>query len=96
MLEPDESQDGGLDQEAIAALLTNKLLDHFNLREKYKEWKDDGELLPGSFDHAPTGAECAAALFAMRPVEWNRLPHFQVHYQQACRYMILPTAPSMK
>ena len=77
VLEPDESQDGGLNQAAIEALLTDKRLDKFKLREKWADWKADGELLLAAFDHAPSGAECAAALFATAPVEWNRLPHFQ-------------------
>ena len=77
VLEPDESQDGGLDQAAVTALLTNERLDKFKLRKKWAEWKEDGELLPAAFDHAPDGAECATALFATPAVEWNRLPHFQ-------------------
>ena len=77
MLEPDESQDGGLDQAAVTALLTDARIDKFKLRKKWGEWKDEGELLPEAFDHAPSGAEVAAALFATPAVEWNRLPHFQ-------------------
>jgi len=77
VLEPDASQDGGLDQAAVSALLTDGLLDKFKLRKKWSEWADEGELLPAAFNHAPDGAECAAALFASPPVEWNRLPHFQ-------------------
>jgi hypothetical protein len=34
-------------------------------------------LAPAAFDHPPSGAEVAASLFAVPPVEWNRLPHFQ-------------------
>ena len=77
VLEPDATQDGGLDQAAVMALLTDARLDKFNLRKKWKEWGAEDELLPAAFDHAPNGAECAAALFATPPVEWNRLPHFQ-------------------
>ena len=77
MLEPDATQEGGLDQEAVEALITNKKLDKFNLRKKWAEWKEEGELLPAAFDHAPDEAEVRAALFKMPPVEWNRLPHFQ-------------------
>jgi len=77
MLEPDATQEGGLDQFAIGALITNKKLDKFKLRKKHKEWGDDGELLLAAFDHAPDEAEVRAALFANPPVEWNRLPHFQ-------------------
>jgi len=77
MLEPDATQEGGLNQIAIDALITNKKLDKFKLRKKHKEWGDEGELLPAAFDHAPEEAEVRAALFANPPVEWNRLPHFQ-------------------
>jgi len=77
VLEPDESQDGGLDQPAVEALITNKKLDKFKLRQKWGEWRDEGELLPSAFDHAPDEVEVRAALFATAPVEWNRLPHFQ-------------------
>ena len=38
---------------------------------------DSGEVAPGGFAHAPSGADVAAALFAKELVEWNRLPHFQ-------------------
>ena len=78
MLEPDETQDGGLDQAAVEALITNAKLDKFKLRKKWAEWKDEGELLPAAFDHAPDEVEVRAALFHTPPVEWNRLPHFQV------------------
>jgi len=77
MLEPDTTQEGGLTQKAIVALMTDKKLDRFGLRKKWKKWKDEGELLPAAFDHAPNGKEVADALFATNPVEWNRLPHFQ-------------------
>ena len=40
-LEPDESQDGGLDQVAITALLTDARLDRFKLRDKWAEWKEE-------------------------------------------------------
>ena len=77
MLEPDASQEGGLDQAAIEALVTNAKLDKFKLRKKWDEWRADGDLLPAAFDHAPDEVEVRAALFAIPPVEWNRLPHFQ-------------------
>ena len=74
MLEPDATQEGGLDQAAVEALITNKQLDKFKLRKKWAEWKEEGELLPAAFDHPPDEAEVRAALFANPPVEWNRLP----------------------
>ena len=77
MLEPDATQEGGLDQEAVEVLITNKQLDKFKLRTKWAEWMEDGDLLPDAFDHAPDETEVRAALFATPPVEWNRLPHFQ-------------------
>jgi len=77
MLEPDATQEGGLDQRAVEGLITNKKLDKFKLRKKWQEWGEDGELLPAAFDHAPGEVEVRAALFATSPVEWNRLPHFQ-------------------
>ena len=77
MLEPDASQEGGLNQAAVEALITNAQLDKFKLRNKWAEWKEEGELLPQAFDHAPNEADVRAALFAIPPVEWNRLPHFQ-------------------
>ena len=60
MLEPDPSQEGGLDQAAVEALITNAKLDKFKLRKKWAEWKDEGELLPSAFDHAPDEAEVRA------------------------------------
>jgi len=77
MLEPDVTQEGGLNQAAVEALISNPKLDKFKLRKKHKEWGDEGELLPAAFDHAPDEADVRAALFATPPVEWNRLPHFQ-------------------
>ena len=77
MLEPDKTQQGGLDQAAIKALITNESLDKFELRHKWAEWREEGELLPSAFDHAPDADDVRAALFAIPPVEWNRLPHFQ-------------------
>ena len=78
MLEPDESQDGGLDEAAIRAMLTDARLDRFKLRKKWQEWMDEGEVaLQGHRQRAPDGADVAAALFATSPVEWSRLPHFQ-------------------
>jgi len=74
MLEPDATQEGGLDQVAVEALITNKKLDKFKLRKKHKEWSDDGELLPAAFDHAPDETEVRAALFSTPTCEWNRLP----------------------
>jgi hypothetical protein len=77
VLEPDERQDGGLNREAVTALLSDACLDKFKLRKKWKEWKEEGELSSNAFDHAPNAAECVESLFAVSPVEWNRLPHFQ-------------------
>ena len=77
MLEPDATQEGGLDQADIEALITNAKLDKFKLRQKWAEWKEEGELLPAAFDHAPDETEVRTALFKTPPVEWNRLPHFQ-------------------
>ena len=74
MLEPDATQEGGLDQTAVEALITNAKLDKFKLRKKHKEWGDDGELLPAAFDHPPDETDVRTALFANPPVEWNRLP----------------------
>jgi len=77
MLEPDASQEGGLNQADVEALITNAKLDKFKLRKKWGEWRDEGELVSSAFVHAPDEAEVRAALFATTPVEWNRLPHFQ-------------------
>ena len=77
MLEPDATQEGGLDQVAVESLITNKKLDHFKLRQKWEEWRAGDELLSAAFDHAPDATEVCEALFAVPPVEWNRLPHFQ-------------------
>jgi len=77
MLEPDATQEGGLNQTAVEALITNSKLDKYKLRKKWAEWKEEGELLSAAFDHAPDEIEVRAALFATPPVEWNRLPHFQ-------------------
>ena len=72
-------------QAAVEVLITNAKLDKFKLRKKWAEWKDEGELLPAAFDHAPDEAEVRAALFATPPVEWNRLPH--------CNQLALKLAP---
>jgi len=78
MLEPDATQEGGLNQADVEALITNAKLDKYKLRQKWAEWKEEGELLPVAFvDHAPDEVEVRASLFATPPVEWNRLPHFQ-------------------
>jgi hypothetical protein len=80
MLEPDTSQEGGLTQAAITAMLTSEKLDGVKfdwLKKQYTKWADEGALAPNAFDHAPSGAEVAASLFAVEPVEWNRLPQFQ-------------------
>ena len=77
MLEPDATQEGGLNQLAVETLIHDSKLDKFKLRKKWEEWSVDGDLLAGAFDHAPGEAEVRAALFAIPPVEWNRLPHFQ-------------------
>ena len=47
------------------------------IQKQWAKWQEEGQLLPGAFEHAPSGAEVAASLFAVEPVEWNRLPHFQ-------------------
>ena len=80
MLEPDMTQEGGLTQAAITEMLTSEQLDGVEfkwLKKQYSKWALEGALAPNSFDHAPSGAEVAASLFAVEPVEWNRLPHFQ-------------------
>ena len=73
MLEPDATQEGGLDQHAVEALITNAKLDKFKLRKKWAEWKEDDELLPAAFDHAPDEAEVRAALAAGVPPEAIRV-----------------------
>ena len=73
MLEPDATQEGGLDQAAVEALITNAQLDKFKLRKKWAEWKEEGELLPDAFDGPPDEADVRAALFATAPVEWTFL-----------------------
>ena len=77
MLEPDETQEGGLDRAAVEALLTQATLDKMGISSKWEEWRKDGELLPSALDHAPSASELCDALFSREPVEWNRLPHFQ-------------------
>jgi len=77
VLEPDPTQDGGLDRKDIEAILTDAHIEKFKLRTKWASWKDEGEVAASGFDHAPDGAEVAEALFAVEPIEWNRLPHFQ-------------------
>ena len=67
----DAPQEGGLDQKACEALITNVKLDKFKLRKKHAEWMEEGELLPAAFDHAPDDADVCAALFTNAPVEWN-------------------------
>ena len=47
----------------------------FGLRDKWKEWNKEGELL--AFKYAPDENDVRNALFAVPPVEWNRLPAFQ-------------------
>jgi hypothetical protein len=44
----------------------------------FATWRAEGVLLPGACDHAPDENNIRAALFKTPPVEWNRLPHFQV------------------
>jgi hypothetical protein len=80
MLEPDKAQEGGLDQKAIEALITSDTLHHFGLSHLWGDWASwkDCPLLPNAMDHAPDETEVCKALFAKAPVEWNRLPHFQV------------------
>jgi hypothetical protein len=80
MLEPDTTQEGGLTQAAITEMLTSEQLDGVKfewLKKQHGKWAKEGALAPDAFDHAPSGAEVAASLFAVNPVEWNRLPHFQ-------------------
>jgi hypothetical protein len=48
------------------------------LRELSMDWDQDGRLLPGAFDGTPDEEDIRYALFNRAPVEWNRLPHFQV------------------
>ena len=78
MLEPDSTQDGGLDERDITKLLTDQYLDKFELRKKWEEWKKKGTVVADGYqDHAPTSEDVVRALFATSPVEWSRLPHFQ-------------------
>jgi hypothetical protein len=80
MLEPDTTQEGGLTQATITEMLTSEKLDGVKfdwLKKQYNKWADENALAPNAFDHAPSGAEVAASLFSVEPVEWNRLPHFQ-------------------
>ena len=65
-------------------LITNQKLDKYKLRMKWTEWGEEGELLPTAFDHAPDEAEVRTSLFTIAPVEWNRLPHFQVRQRSSC------------
>ena len=48
------------------------------LREQHLEWEHEGQLLPGAFEDPPDEDDVRTALFKVPPVEWNRLPHFQV------------------
>jgi hypothetical protein len=48
------------------------------LHGHYIAWSVDGALLPGALAHPPNEEDVHAALFKVPPVEWNRLPHFQV------------------
>jgi hypothetical protein len=48
------------------------------LHEAYTEWEQEGKLLPGAFEYPPHENDVRTALFEIPPVEWNRLPHFQV------------------
>jgi hypothetical protein len=80
MLEPDMTQEGGLTQATITEMLTSEKLEGVKfdwLKKQHGKWLDEGALAPAAFDHAPSGAEVAASLFAVEAVEWNRLPHFQ-------------------
>jgi hypothetical protein len=42
------------------------------------EWDQEGQLLQGAFEFPPDEDDVRYALFKIPPVEWNRLPHFQV------------------
>ena len=80
VLEPDESQDGGLNQDAITSLITDELLDQHGLRSKWDKWRKEKAILPEAFEsnrQAPGAHEVRAALFASPPVEWHRLPQLQ-------------------
>ena len=80
MLEPDKTQDGGHTQSSITEMLTSNKLEGVKfswLQKQYNKWQNEGALAPSAFDHAPSGGEMAEALFAVEPIEWNRLPHFQ-------------------
>jgi hypothetical protein len=76
MLEPDATQQGGLTQADVQALVTNSKLE--KLRNYYVEWRAEGTLLPRAFEHPPDEGNVRTALFETPPVEWNRLPHLQV------------------
>ena len=77
LLEPDVALNGGLDEAGVRAYLTDESLDHLRLRATFWEWNEAGEVASGGFDNPPDGRDVGNALFASRPVEWNRLPHFQ-------------------
>jgi len=77
MLEPDATQQGGLNQEAMQALITNVKLKKMQLHELYNEARREGTLLPGALERPPAEDDVRTALFKTPPVEWNRLPHFQ-------------------
>ena len=92
VLEPDEAR-GGLTREVIEAILLKaryaphfKKATWFGSGEKSMTWADrwqlDGEVAKWSKEWGyevvvPTGEQIVTALFALPPIEWNRLSNFQ-------------------
>ena len=77
LLDPSIKADGGLDQTAIANLVTDQQLEKYALPSKFSKWKQQGKLSAVSFDRAPSAATVTDALFAKPPLEWHRLPGVQ-------------------
>ena len=77
ILEPDASQDGGLNQAAIEALITEELLNQHGLGVKWDEWMEGNKWVSASGLRRASASEVRAALFRLPPVEWHRLPQLQ-------------------
>jgi hypothetical protein len=77
ILDPEVSQDGGLNQEAIEALITDSLLDKHGLGRKWDKWMEDNKWVSASRLQRKSASDVRAALFRSPPVEWHRLPHLQ-------------------
>ena len=74
ILEPDASQEGGLNQAAIEALITEELLDQHGLGVKWDEWMEGNKWVSASRLRRASANDVRAALFRLPPVEWRRLP----------------------